>query len=183
MKRVSAGLLTAAILGVVAGVGLRHPVARENDRRDGKISIESAEERIRTLLQSARDGNIQAYLGAFDGPLRQRLEREIAERGRDAFAADLGQAARSRKSHAIFAAESEPEDVARVAVETVYSDRIERQTFCLCRKREGWLVTELSTVRGHEPKSKFGSPASFHEPEGVPVQPASATDEAGQPPE
>ena len=110
------------------------------------------------------------YLDCFGGPLRERLEREVNERGRDVFAADLRRAARSRKSHAIFAVEPEGDDAARITVETVYPDRNERQTYHLAQEAGGWLVTDVETVRSQVPKARFGTPASYQEPEGVPVQ-------------
>ena len=113
---------------------------------------------------------MSAYLDCFRGPLRDRLRREVDERGRDAFAADLRRAARSRKSHAVFAVEPEGEDAARVTVETVYPDRNERQTYHLTREGGGWLVVDVETVRSQVPKAKYGTQASYQEPEGVPVQ-------------
>jgi hypothetical protein len=113
---------------------------------------------------------VPAYLDAFSGPLRQRLEREVNERGRAVFADDLRRAARSRKSHAVFAAEPDGPGSARVTVETVYPDRNERQTYRVDKVDGGWAVAEVETVKSHQPKSKFGTPASYIAPEGVPVQ-------------
>jgi hypothetical protein len=174
VKRIIAGLLTLALLLLVAWVALRRGNVASATRRDDESLIESAESRVHALLRCARDGDVSTYLAAFDGSLRQRLEREISERGLETFATDLRRAARLRKSHSVFAPEPEGDDVASVAVETVYPDRIERQTFRLGRRAQGWLVTEVTSVQGHEPQSKFGSPASFQEPEGVPVQPKGA---------
>jgi hypothetical protein len=86
------------------------------------------------------------------------------------FADDLKRAARSRKSHAIFAVEPEGNVTARVTVETVYPDRNERQTYHLAQEAGGWLVNDVETVRSRVPKSRYGMPASYEEPEGVPVQ-------------
>jgi hypothetical protein len=169
VKRVAAGLLTLALSVLVAWVGLRR-AGQAPVGRDHGSSVESANDRVQALLQSARDGDVSAYLEAFDGILKERLEREINERGLKAFATDLRRAARLRKSHSVFAAELDGADLASVAVETVYPDRIERQTFRLGRRPEGWRVIDVTTAQGREPKSKFGSAASFREPEGVPVQ-------------
>jgi hypothetical protein len=69
----------------------------------------------------------------------------------------------------VFAAEPDGPDAARVTVEAVYPDRNERQTYRIERTDAGWLVAGVETVRGHQPKSKYGSPAVFVAPEGVPV--------------
>jgi hypothetical protein len=96
----------------------------------------------------------------------------VDERGRETFAADLRRAARSRKSHAVFSVEPEGDGAARITVETVYPDRNERQTYHLALQSQGggWLVNDIETVRSQVPKAKFGTPASYQEPEGVPVQ-------------
>ncbi len=106
----------------------------------------------------------------FQGTLRDRLDREINERGKLGFAEDLRRASKSRRSRAVFAAESAGENNALVTVETVYPDRNERQSYRLERAAGGWLVVEVETVRSHQPKSKFGTAASYIAPEGVPVQ-------------
>ncbi len=130
------------------------------------------ESQVITLLERARVGDVDGYLAAFTGTIRQRLEREVAEQGRAAFAAALRQAAEAQQSHAVFTPEADGPDAARVTVESVYLDRNERQTFRLARTADGWRVAEVETVRAREPKARFGAPATFDGPEGVPVETA-----------
>jgi hypothetical protein len=132
--------------------------------------VSPAEEVVWRLLRSGEEGGVEAYLAAFAGPLKTRLEREVEGRGREAFAGDLKRAAAARKSHAIFAAEPEGGGAAEVAVETVYPDRNERQTYRVERTEDGWRIVEVATVRSHQPTARFGTPASYIAPEGVPVQ-------------
>ncbi len=180
MRRLAAGALTVLLMGILAWSGLRRPVT-EPVRSSGESPVSNpAEARIRSLLESAWEGNVTEYLAAFDGPMRQRLEREVGEKGREAFATSLRTAARSRKSHAVFAAEAEGEDSARVTVETVYPDRNERQTYRIDRRPEGWLVTDVETVQAHEPKAKYGTPANYQEPEGPPVPSGRLNVETGE---
>ena len=172
MKRIIAGLLTVALMGVLLWSGRNRPAAPagSDPNRAGSNAPDPAEVRVGSLLESAVNGDVTGYLDCFSGPLRQRLEREVSERGRDAFAADLKRAARSRKSHAIFAVEPEGAAAARITVETVYPDRNERQTYHLAQETGGWLVNDVETVRSQVPKARYGMPASYQEPEGVPVQ-------------
>jgi hypothetical protein len=137
------------------------------EARTGGVS--PAEERVQALLASAAEGDVPGYLAAFTGPLKHRLAREVDERGRAVFADDLRRAALARKSHAVFAAEPDGPDAARVTVEAVYADRNERQTYRLERGGTDWLVSGVETLKGHQPSSKYGSPAVFVAPEGVPV--------------
>ncbi|RUL89202.1 hypothetical protein [Tautonia sociabilis] len=190
MRKLLSGLLTAAVLGAMAWSARDRPAA---DRDDGPIPAESggpqpqaeflatapgrfgpdpidgAEESVRNLLADAREGDVDAYLDAFDDDLRARLEREVAELGPEAFARQLREAAIARKSHAVFAPEPDGEGRARVTVEAVYPDRNERQTFRLRFESGRWLVAEVETVRARQPEDRVGSPASFQAPEAPPV--------------
>lgn len=176
MKAIVAGMLTAAILVAMLVVGSRSTVQSipsENARvaeAQPEVGVSPAEEVVRRLLRSGEEGGVEAYLGAFAGPLKTRLEREVEGRGWEAFAGDLKRAAAARKSHAIFAAEPEGGGAARVAVETVYPDRNERQTYHVERTEDGWRIFDVATVRSLQPTARFGTPASYIAPEGVPVQ-------------
>jgi hypothetical protein len=170
IKRIVAGLLTAAMMGALLWSGLRRPAGRTGAETSRADLPDPVEARLNTLLDDAWRGDVSSYLNDFAGQLRARLEREADERGRAAFAADLQRTARSRKSHAIFAVEPEGEGAARITVETVYPDRNERQTYHLAQDRGVWLVTDVETVRSQVPKARFGTAASYQEPEGVPVQ-------------
>jgi hypothetical protein len=173
MKRIVAGVLTVALMGILLWSGMNRPVVQTPSGVSGGSNngaSDPAEVRLASLLQAAWNGDVAGYLDCFSGTLRQRLEREVNERGRDVFAADLKRAARSRKSHAIFAVEPEGTGAARITVETVYPDRNERQTYHLAQESAGWLVNDVETIRSQVPKAKFGMPATYQEPEGVPVQ-------------
>ena len=170
MKRIVAGALTVALMGGLLWSGLRRPSGPIGPSPGQSNVPDPVEARLNSLLDDAWRGDVSSYLDGFTGPLRERLGREVNERGRDAFAADLRGAARSRRSHAIFAVEPEGEDAARITVETVYPDRNERQTYHLAREGGKWLVSDVETVRSQVPKARFGTAASYQEPEGVPVQ-------------
>jgi hypothetical protein len=129
----------------------------------------AAEVRLRDLLDRGRRGDVQGYLAAFTGSLRDRLEREARDRGQDGFADDLRRAAAARKSHAVFAAEPDGPDACRIVVEAVFPDRNERQTYRLEQTPWGWLVAAVDSVRSRSPEEKYGSPAGFVVSEGLPV--------------
>jgi hypothetical protein len=133
--------------------------------------FQGASDRIESLLDAARRGEVADYLAAFGGSLRARVERQAEERGRAAFAGDLRRTARARKSHAVFAPEpdSEAAGTTRILVESIFTDHVERQTYHLVHGDAGWLVTEVELTRNRIPKNPLGSLATFAEPEGVPV--------------
>ena len=121
-------------------------------------------------MEATKAGDVEAYLASFSGSLKDRFNREVAEQGREAFAARLRETATTRKSHALFAPEAEGPEGARLVVESVYPDRNERQTFRVEQLDGRWLITGLETARSHQPASKFGTMATFESPEGIPVQ-------------
>jgi hypothetical protein len=183
MKRLLAGLVTVALMGVLIRAGLRDSGAGANQENTTISSSEESgsssnpDDRVRSLLADASTGDVSAYLAAFAPSLRARFEREVNEKGQAAFAESLRSAAKARKSHAVFAPEADGPDASKVVVEAVYPDRNERQTYRLERIEGGWLVADVETVRGHRPQAKFGTPASYQEPEGVPVQVPSVEEE------
>jgi hypothetical protein len=173
MRRFLAGLMTAALIGSLLWFGSRRTadtsILRMSPDRTATPST-GAEASVESLLVSASSGDVAAYLAGFGGDARKRIEREVTEREREAFAADLRRAAGARKSHAVFAGEPEPDGAVRVTVETVYADRNERQTYRVERVDGAWLVTGVESVRGHEPNARYGTTAAYEVPEGVPVQ-------------
>jgi hypothetical protein len=137
----------------------------------------AAENCLRNMLESAREGDCAAYLSAFGGPLRQRLEHEIQERGSPAFAADLQRAALARKGHALYAPEADGADAFVIILESVFPDRNERQAYRLERASGNWLIAAIEPARGNVPPAKYGESADEQAPQDVPVAP----DESGQP--
>jgi hypothetical protein len=121
-------------------------------------------------MAKAREGDLSGYLDRFNGPFRERLDHEVAAKGREAFAEELRKAAQTRKSHAIFAPEPDGDDVMRITVESVYPDHNERQTYRLERTGSDWSVTDVETVRAVTPAAKYGTPADYFAPEGPPVE-------------
>jgi hypothetical protein len=181
MKRAAAGVLTALLMGLLLWRGrpaAPPPFIDGIDTRRTTTSptpdpLAGASARVHRLLDAARAGDVAAYLDGFAPPLRPRLERTVAEGGRDAFAAGLKAAATARRGRAVFDPVADGPDAALVAVEFVYEDRNERQTFRLRREEGGdtWRVVDVAGVRGREPASRYGAPATFEGPEGNPVAP------------
>jgi hypothetical protein len=183
-RRMIAGTLTIALMGLILWIGGRRRSGRPVAESGAVTTVdpsESPEALIRALLEHARQGDIAAYLDAFNSPIRSRIAREVEEQGRDAFAVDLRRAAGARKGHAVFAPVPDGPDACWIVVESVYPDRNERQTYRLERTADGWRVVEVETVRGRSPAARFGAAATYQEPEGIPVEGNAPTESAGDP--
>jgi hypothetical protein len=109
-------------------------------------------------------------LSSFGGSLRLRLEREVQERGRAAFAEDLLRGSRARKGHALFAAQPDGHGSYTIAAEYVYADHNERQVYWLERSSGSWQITAVDPARSQTPRTKYGETAEYQSPEDVPVQ-------------
>ena len=176
MKSLVAGLLTAAILAAMLFLGSREQAVKapstelQTAEAQDESGLTPAEEAVRSLIRRGDEGDVSGYLESFTSPLRERLEREVATRGRESFADDLRLAAGARKGHAVYAAVPDGIDAARVAVETVYPDRNERRNYRVVRTADGWRVAEVATVRTHQPAIRFGASANPNPPEAEPTQ-------------
>jgi hypothetical protein len=199
MKRPLAAIAAAIVMAGMLWLGrIRSgitdsagPPASAQERSTGGqpgAELGGATRAIEALLADAERGDVDAYLTAFSGPIRDRLARQADERGRPGFGEELRRTAGARKSHAVF--EPEPDgggpDGARVAVESTFADRIERQTFRLARVASGWVITDVETARDHVPRNALGSSGTYQAPEGppvtVPVPGAAGPDESIQEP-
>jgi hypothetical protein len=182
-RRILAGVLTVALLGLIFSIGARRPSAGPVGARAAAIDpAGTPEARLRKFIEDARAGDVDGYLDAYTEPLRSRIVREADEVGRAAFAANLRRASEARKGHALYAPEPDGPDTVRIAVEAVYLDRNERQVYRLERRPDGWRIAGVEPARGSVPVARFGAPASYTEPEGVPVQgiePSEAADDPG----
>ncbi len=185
MKSLVAGILTAALLAAMLYLGSRRAASTpstepQSAETPGDPGATPAEETVRGLIRSGDEGDVDGYLAAFTGPIRERLEREVATRGREAFAGDLRRAAGARKGHAVYAAEPDGDLASKVVVETVYPDRNERQTYRVVASDDGWRVAEVATVRSRQPSVPFGASINPSTSEGTTPPPkVGLTVEAG----
>ncbi len=181
-RRILAGIATVALLGLMLAVGGRRPTSGLVSLRNAESdSLQTPEARLGALLDDARAGDVDAYLDAYAEPLRSRIAREADEAGRIAFGNELRRSAAARQGHALFAPEPDGPDAVRIAVEMVYPDRNERQVYRLERGPDGWRVAAVEAARGRSPAARFGTPATYGEPEGVPVQGLAPPDPAQDP--
>jgi hypothetical protein len=170
-RRVVAGILTVGLLGLILGIGGRRPSAgRGGSRSDATDPAGTPEARLSRFIEDARAGDVDGYLDAFAEPIRSRVAREADEVGRPAFADVLRRASETRKGYALHAPEPDGPDAVRIALESVYTDRNVRQVYRLERDQDGWRIAAIEEARGREPAARFGSPATYQEPEGVPVE-------------
>ena len=166
MKPIIAGSLTAIFLTVMVCLGFRGP-AREPDvlARVEETGPHPAEETIRNLVRFGDEGNVENYLDSFVGRLRGELENEVTEKGREAFADELLEAASARKGHVVFSVRPSNRNSVLVDYEAVYPDRKERQTYRVVRSQDTWKISGVSELKGGQPSPKSGTETAPVDPE------------------
>ena len=172
MKRIIAGLLTVALMGVLLWSGRNRPAAPAGSEpnRAGSNAPDPAEVRLGSLLESAWNGDVAGYLDCFGGPLRERLEREVSERGRDVFAADLKRGAVAQEPRHLRASSPKATAAARITVETVYPDRNERQTYRLARRPAAGSSTTSRPYGARSPRPGMACRPRTRNPKGSPFR-------------
>lgn len=153
MKRWIAGLGTAALIAVVLANALRRGPP------SAKISAaESPGACIRRMFDAAKQGDVETYLDCFTGSERERLERELADQPKDAYARSLVEAVESLKGRADFEGSADGDSKSSWIVDRVYTNRIERQTYHLVRESNVWRIHTVETATSFQPDKPYGTP-------------------------
>lgn len=112
---------------------------------------------IYAMLDAARAGSVDEYLGCYAGQLERTLRQSMEEMGSQRFADFLRERNRDIKGIAMNA----PEEVgseAQVRVEYVYADRNEVQQIYLQRQGEDWKISRVSEIQRVETPVPYGTP-------------------------
>ena len=155
MKRWIAGIVTAALVLTVLVIA-----RRRGPLPTSPSSAEKPEACIERMFDAAGEGDVQTYLDCFTGSERERLERELADQPRDAFARSLVEAVDSLKGRAIFEAKTDGESESNrvFTVERIYLNRYERQKYHLVRESTAWRIRTVEAAAAFQPDKPYGTP-------------------------
>jgi hypothetical protein len=129
------------------------------------------------MFEAARAGDVDAYLDCFTGPQRTRIQRKLAGQSREAFAQSLADAVRDLKGHVT--PQSAPQgdaDRVELAVERIYQNRNERQSYSLVRQSGVWRISDVQAAVSFQPPVAYGAPVFEPPPEGAATQPSAKPD-------
>jgi len=149
-----APILLAAVLVVLAFVIFG---GKRGEQRAAQRP--AAQDTVVAMVQAAQNGDTDAYLDCFWGPLRTRLEQTSREMGRREFARHLERTASAIKG---VVAHGEPEPKGadlKVQAEMVYEDKNEAQGFILTRRRGRWRISAMENPQRIETIIPYGSEA------------------------
>lgn len=164
-KDVQAKILTAVL---VAGVAVFVIAERSGwPAGDGSVgslisrsSDKKAEPRdtIYTMLDAARDGDVEAYVDCFVGDAQKRIAQSRDEMTAERFGRYLTERNREIKGIAINQAEAAGEGKNRIRVEYVYADRNEVQYFTLAEQSGEWKIVGMERAERVETLVPYGTP-------------------------
>jgi hypothetical protein len=132
-----------------SGIGLRAPEPpRVPEPRDA----------IYKMLDAARAGDANAYLGCFSGQMATMLQQSLSEMGPQAFSQYLVNMNKEIKGVAL----SEPAQLTdrevRVRVEYVFQDRNEAQQMFLEKAGDGWRIARVDSTERVKTLVPYGTP-------------------------
>ena len=151
----TARLITIAVLAIVVGA----IVARKTALRvtESKPAQEPPDA-VYAMLESARAGNVKAYLSYYAGPLESALRESLAESTEATFGKYLKDSQAAVKGVAVSEPEYAGDSQAKVRVEFVYEDRNETQTMMLERGPAGWRIAGTEGDQRIKTLIPYGTP-------------------------
>lgn len=155
-------LIVGALIVIVWNQGGFDALGGDNDREHGFFGIGSSRDLeprdvIYSMLDAARDGNVDEYLECYTSQLERTLIQSSEEMGRDRFSRFLMDRNRDIKGIAMNAPVESGEET-EVRVEYVYADRNEVQEFYLVQLDDSWKISRVSDIRRVETPVPYGTP-------------------------
>jgi hypothetical protein len=117
----------------------------------------SPQDTVYRMIDTARDGDVRAYLGCFTGDMQTTLRQIAAEKGEPALASYIRNFNGSVKGVAIQEPQSIAEREVRMRVEFVYKDRNEAQIYYLEQTGGSWKIARQENAEGVKTPVPYGT--------------------------
>lgn len=161
-QAVTITLIVGALVVIVWNQGGFDALGGDSDRDRGFLGIGSSRDLeprdvIYSMLDAARDGNVDEYLECYTSQLERTLIQSSEEMGRDRFSRFLKDRNKDIKGIAMNAPVESGEET-EVRVEYVYADRNEVQEFYLVKQDDSWKISRVSNIRRVETPVPYGTP-------------------------
>ncbi|MBX9602458.1 MAG: hypothetical protein K2X35_15725 [Bryobacteraceae bacterium] len=156
-KQRLARIITLTVLAVTVGIvvakqgGFNAAISKWTERREA-----SPQDAIFAMLDAAREGNVDAYLAQYTGPMEQAL-RKVKSESPD-FARGIRESGAGIKGIAVLDPEPLPEQRVKARVEFVFEDRTEAQTMFLEKTRAGWKIAAVESAERIKTLVPYGTP-------------------------
>jgi hypothetical protein len=151
-------LMGLLALVVLRANGWRWPALIETGQSSWfKSAPANPEDAIYAMLDAARAGNVNAYLDAFSGPMRDQLLQVVKENSEPGFAAYLKSQNSAFQGVAVSVTNRSGDAEAQVRVEYVYSDRNEVQSVSLRKESSRWKIFRVAGAEQVKTLVPFGA--------------------------
>ena len=165
-KDTRAKIVTAAVLAAALGLVLAQRSGwSPSEMKLPEVATARSEpqepqpqDTIYKMLDAARDGDINAYLGCYTGQMDASLRQSLAESTPDAFAKYLRESNAAIKGIAITEPQTLNAQEVKVRVEYVYQDRNEAQFMYLERQPDGWKIARVDGAERVKTLVPYGTP-------------------------
>lgn len=142
-------LLLAGLLGLA--VARRGRTAAATSAKE-----QTPQDAIYTMLDAARDGNVDRYLASYTGQMQASLRQAIVESSD--FSKYLKQSNAAIKGVAIMEPRQTSDDEVEARVEFVFQDRNEVQSMVLRRATGAWKIERVDSAERVKTLVPYGTP-------------------------
>jgi hypothetical protein len=153
--------------------------------RGRRQQVPPPEDVVWELVAASQAGDVERYLGCFNGRLQDQLSATVAELPGEGFSDYLRSSSQLLTGVAVYDVERPQPGRATLTVEYVYRDATERQRMELELKRGAWSISDLERSKRAKPLIPYGAPAApMPEPldDTAPDQPSEPGVTEGNPP-
>ncbi|MBI4877743.1 MAG: hypothetical protein HY822_24190 [Acidobacteria bacterium] len=147
--------VTVAILAIALG-GIA--VFRSGWKPPKPPAEPKPQDAVYAMLDAAREGNVQKYLGAYTGQMEVSLRQTIAESGEAAFAKYLRESNAAIKGVAVMEPQPLSDREVKLKVEYVYQDRNEVQLVCVEKTAGAWRIARVDSAERIKTLIPYGTP-------------------------
>jgi len=154
-------LRQAVTIGVLLAAGAMALGVKTRWRRTAPqpaVAEAAPQNPIYAMLDAARQGDVNAYLACYTGPMRVSLEASVRESGAAAFARYLRESNAALKGVAINQPERLGAGESRVRLEYVYQDRNEVQNVYLEKAGPAWKIARVDGAERVKTLAPYGAP-------------------------
>jgi hypothetical protein len=162
-----ATILTAGVLAVALGITVAksrgwtladvRPAAIAQSFRPKVIAPEDA---LYSMLDAAKAGDVNAYLGCYTGHMKELLQQSATEATADKFKSYLQTSNASIQGVALSPPENVSDSQVKVRVEYVYRDRNEVQFVYMKKEPPTWRIYQVDGAERIKTLVPYGSPVT-----------------------
>jgi hypothetical protein len=151
-RRRKAHVVTATVLAAASALVV---LRRERASPAAEATPQST---IYSMLDTARDGDVDEYLAWYTGQMEASLKQAVAESGVDSFSEYLKKSNAAIKGVALMEPQVVNEAEVKVRVEYVYQDRNEVQQFYLEKRGGEWKIARVDSAERIKTLIPYGTP-------------------------